>query len=307
MLFRSALNAEIGALAAAHAALAKARARRGTLDLDIPERRIRMEGDGRVAGIELRRSLTAHRLVEEFMIAANVAAAETLEAQRARCLYRVHEAPEDARVAALCTLLSTFGLRLPRGQRLQPHHFNTLLERAASTGTAELLHEAVLRTQAQAAYSVENLGHFGLALARYCHFTSPIRRYADLLVHRALIGALRLGAGGQTHPDSHALDEVARHVSTTERRAAAAERAALDRLCASHLADRVGARMRARINGITRAGLFVRLEEAGADALIPLSMLPIRPARVDPNGFRLTDGRRRVLFRLGESLAVRVL
>ena len=302
-----ALNTEIGALSAAHAALAKARDRRGALALEIPERRIRMGRDGRIAGIEFRRSLTAHRLVEEFMIAANVAAAETLEARGAPCIHRVHEAPDDARVEALRELLSTFGLRLPRGQRPRPRHFNGLLERAAATGSAELLHEAVLRTQSRAAYGIDNLGHFGLALARYCHFTSPIRRYADLVVHRALIGALKLGEGGLAHGEDHALDEIARHVSMTERRATAAERATVDRLCALYLADRVGASMPARISGITKAGLFVRLDEAGADALIPLSMLPVRPARVDPNGFRLTDGRGRTAFRLGETLAVRVL
>ncbi len=302
-----ALNGEIAALSAAYAALAGARDRRGTLELDIPERRIRMGADGRVAGIEYRQTLTAHRLIEAFMIAANVAAAETLEARSARCIYRVHEAPDAARVEALRELLSTFGLRLPRGQILQPRHFNALLERAASTGSAELLHEAVLRTQAQAAYGVDNLGHFGLALPRYCHFTSPIRRYADLLVHRALISALKLGEGGLGDGEDHTLDEVARHVSTTERRATAAEREAVDRLCASYLTDRIGAIMPARISGITKAGLFVRLHEAGADALVPLSMLPVRPARVDPNGFRLTDRRGRTSFQLGETLEVRVL
>ncbi len=301
------LSGEIGALSAAHAALSKARARRGALEIEIPERRVRMGPDGRIAGIDTRRTLTAHRLIEEFMIAANVAAAETLEARGASCVYRVHEAPDAARVEALRELLGTFGLRLPRGQRLQPRHFNTLLERAAATESPELLHEAILRTQAQAAYDVDNLGHFGLALARYCHFTSPIRRYADLLVHRSLISALTLGEGGLGPGEDRKLDEAARHVSETERRATAAEREAVDRLCACYLADRTGTAMPARISGITRAGLFVRLDETGADGLIPLSKLPVGPVRVDPNGFGLTDRRGRKIFQLGQALEVRLL
>ena len=301
------LHDEIGALSGAFQALSQARAKRGTLELEIPERRIILSEDGRVAGIERRRSLAAHRLIEEFMIAANVAAAETLEAKTTPCVYRIHDSPDEAKVEALRGLLETLGLKLPRGERLQPRHFTRLLDQAASTGAGEMLHEAILRTQAQAVYGLDNLGHFGLALARYAHFTSPIRRYADLLVHRALIAALGFGDDGFGRGEEAVLDQAARHISTTERRASAAEREAVDRLCAAYLADRIGETFAARITGITRAGLFVRLADSGADALLPMSMLALEPLRVDPNGFRLTDRRGKTVFRLGDAMEVRLL
>ena len=301
------LHGEIEALSGAFGALSQARAKRGTLELEIPERRIVLGEDGRVAGIERRRTLAAHRLIEEFMIAANVAAAETLEAKAAPCVYRVHDSPDEAKVEALRGLLETLGLKLPRGERMRPRHFTRLLDQAASSGAAEMLHEAILRTQAQAAYGLDNLGHFGLALARYAHFTSPIRRYGDLLVHRALIAALGLGDDGVGRGEKAALEQAARHISITERRAAAAERDAVDRLCAAYLSDRIGATFAARITGITRAGLFVRLADSGADALIPLSMLALHPVRIDPNGFRLSDRRGRTVFRLGDAIEVRLL
>lgn len=295
----------IAALGAAGAALARARARRGTLELDIPERRVVMAAAGGVEAVERRRTLPAHRLIEDLMIAANTAAAETLERRGRLCVYRVHEAPDAARVAALRTLLDGMGLALPRGARLRPHHFTRLLERAAGHDGAALLHEAVLRTQAQAVYGLDNLGHFGLGLARYCHFTSPIRRYADLLVHRALLAALGLGAGG-AEGGREALGEAARHVSATERRAAAAEREAVDRLCAVHLRDRAGAAFAARVSGITRAGLFLRLEETGAEALAPASLLPGGPVRVDASGFQAADRSGRTVWRLGQKLTARL-
>ena len=297
-----------GAIDACHrafAALTLARRARGTLELEIPERRIALAEDGSVAAIELRRSLDAHRLIEEFMIAANVAAAETLEAERALCVYRVHDSPEAGRIEALREVLASFGLNLPRGGALRAGHFTRLLDGVAGTPEAELVGDAILRAQAQAAYSTGNIGHFGLALRRYAHFTSPIRRYSDLMVHRALIAARGLGEGGLDGEREHAAS-TARHISETERRAAAAERDATDRLCALHLADRVGGEFAARIAGITRAGVFVRLEETGASALVPLSSMPFGPLRVDRNGLRLTDRRGKSVARLGDALRVRL-
>ena len=293
----------------AFGALTRARRARGTLDLDLPERRVAFADDGSIAGIGLRRTLDAHRMIEEFMIAANVAAAETLEAERALCVYRVHDSPDPARIEALREMLASLGLDLPRGGALRAGHFTRLLDRVAGTPEAEPVAEAILRAQAQAAYGTANIGHFGLALRRYAHFTSPIRRYADLMVHRALIAARGLGEGGLDggrDGGRERADATARHISGTERRAAAAERDATDRLCALFLADRVGAEFAARITGITRAGLFVRLEESGASALVPLASLPFGPLRVDRNGLRLTDRRGATVARPGDALLVRL-
>ena len=297
-----------GAIEACHGAfraLALARRARGTIDLEIPERRIAFADDGTIASIERRPTLDAHRLIEEFMIAANVAAAETLEQAGAICVYRVHDSPDESRVEKLREILASLDLNLPRGGALRASHFARLLKRVAGTPEAELVSEAILRAQAQAAYSTANIGHFGLALSRYAHFTSPIRRYADLMVHRALIAACGLGDGGFGDARERA-QATAKHISETERRAAAAERDATDRLCALFLADRVGGEFAARIAGITRAGLFVRLEETGASALVPLSSLPFGPLRVDRSGLRLTDRGGRTVARLGDALRVRL-
>ena len=295
----------IGACHGAFRALTLARRARGTIDLEIPERRIDLAEDGTIASIERRPTLDSHRLIEEFMIAANVAAAETLEAVGATCVYRVHDSPDEGRVEELRKVLASLGLNLPRGGVLRASHFARLLERVAGTPEAELVSEAVLRAQAQAAYGTANIGHFGLALRRYAHFTSPIRRYADLMVHRALIAACGLGEGGVEEARDEA-EATAKHISETERRSAAAERDAVDRLCTLFLADRVGGEFAARITGIARAGLFVRLEETGASALVPLSSLPFGPLRVDRSGLRLTDRGGRTVARLGDALRVRL-
>ena len=298
--------APIGDLHRAYAALNGARRARGTLDLEIPERRVRLAGDGSIASIGRHRALDAHRLIEEFMIAANVAAAETLEARDALCVYRVHDSPDEKRIEALRDMLGTLGLSLPRGGTLRASHFSRLLDRVAGTPEAEPVSEAVLRAQAQAVYSTANTGHFGLALRRYAHFTSPIRRYADLMVHRALIAACGLGEGGFDGGGRDRAEAAAEHVSRTERRAAMAERDAVDRLCAIYLSDRVGGEFAATVAGIARAGLFVRLDETGASALVPLSSLSLGPLRVDGNGGRLTDKRGRTVARLGDKPRVRL-
>ncbi len=297
--------AAIEACHGAFRALTLARRARGTIDLDIPERRIDFADDGTIASIERRPALDSHRLIEEFMIAANVAAAETLEQAGATCVYRVHDSPDEGRVEELRKVLASLDLDLPRGGVLRASHFTRLLQRVAGTPEAEPVSEAILRAQAQAAYGTANIGHFGLALRRYAHFTSPIRRYADLMVHRALIAACGLGEGGLDGAREQAA-ATAKHISGTERRAAAAERDATDRLCALYLADRVGGEFAARITGIARAGLFVRLEETGASALVPLSSLPFGPLRVDRSGLRLTDRGGTTVARLGDALRVRL-
>ncbi len=270
------LDRALKPLYGAYRALERARVARGTLDLDIPERRILLDPAGSIARIEPRERLESHKLIEELMIAANVAAAETLERLKQPCMYRVHDSPDPEKLAALARFLAGIGihgLTLARGQVIRPHHFNAILHRAKGTPYERLVNALVLRSQAQAQYSPENLGHFGLSLRRYAHFTSPIRRYADLLVHRALISGLRFGADGLPHPPED-FRAIGTHISMTERRAAAAERSAADRYTAAYLAERIGAEFAGRINGVTRAGLFVTLDETGADGLIPIRSLP---------------------------------
>ncbi|MEX2451624.1 MAG: ribonuclease R [Rhodospirillales bacterium] len=266
-------DAVIAPLYGAYRALAEARRQRGVLELDLPEHQIVFDETGTVAGVRLRARHDSHRLIEEFMIAANVAAAKTLEAQKLPCMYRIHDEPSLEKLEALRSLLDGIGIRLAKGQVLKPAHFNQILARAADTEYAHMVNETVLRTQSQAEYNPKNIGHFGLALRRYCHFTSPIRRYSDLLVHRALIRGGRFGDGGleQDHRD---FAEMGEHISMTERRASAAERDAVDRFSAAFLADKIGAQFLARINGVTRFGLFVTLMDSNADALVPIRTLP---------------------------------
>jgi len=291
----------------AYRALARARRERGTLDLDLPERRIEMGADGRVKSIAARSRFDSHRLIEEFMILANVAAAEMLEARRAPVMYRVHDEPSREKVEALRAFLEGLGYALAKGEVLMPRHFERVLAKAAGTPHAQVVSEMILRAQAQAAYGPENIGHFGLALRRYCHFTSPIRRYADLLVHRALITALGLGPGGLPAEDNaRHFVAAAEHVSMAERRAQKAERDTADRLVAAFLADATGAVFEGRIQGVTRFGLFVHLHESGADGLVPASSLGAERFRLDERRHTLTGERSRRRFALGDPIAVRL-
>ncbi|PWC81203.1 RNAse R [Azospirillum sp. TSH100] len=264
----------IAPLFGAYARLAAARAKRGTLELDLPERRVHIDQRGRVAEIARRERHDSHRLIEEFMIAANVAAAEVLERRTMPGLYRIHDRPSMEKMEALRGFLAEIGHPLAKSADLTPDHFTRILRKVEGTSHAPLVSEVILRAQAQAAYSPDNIGHFGLALHRYAHFTSPIRRYADLIVHRALIRTLGLGVGGLDDETLGRLAEIGEHLSGTERRAATAERDAVDRYTAAFLADRLGERFSGRISGVSRFGLFVRLDESGADGLVPASSLP---------------------------------
>jgi len=290
----------------AYAALHRRWRQRGALDLDLPERRIQLDENGKVTRIEPRERLDSHRLIEEFMVTANVAAAETLDRLHKPCLYRVHDAPDPAKIAALSEFLAEIGIpgvKLAKGQVIRPRHFNDILHKIANTPYATLVPQLILRSQAQAIYSPTNIGHFGLALRHYAHFTSPIRRYADLVVHRALIDALRLGEA-RANVSEKDLFPVGEHVSMTERRAAAAERNAADRYISAYLSDRVGAEFSARINGVTRAGLFVTLNETGADGLIPIRSLPSDYYDHDEARHRLVGRRFGRSFSLGEAVTV---
>jgi len=296
----------------AFAALDRARAARGALELDLAEHRVVLDAERQPVAIVPRPRLDSHRLIEEFMILANVAAAEELETLRQPCMYRVHDAPDPEKLSALRDFLDELGIAgvsLAKGQVIRPELFNRILRRAADTPSARVVNEMVLRSQAQAVYSPDNLGHFGLALPRYAHFTSPIRRYADLLVHRALIagGNARgrdFGPGGL--PSGIELRPVGEHISMTERRAAAAEREALDRYRAKLLGAALGTVFEARVTGVARFGLFVTLPESGADGLLPVSRLPGDYYEHDERAHRLVGRRFGQVFALGDPVTVRL-
>ena len=294
------------ALYGAYQALLTARKKRGALDLDLAERRIRLDETGEIAGVETRQRLDSHRLIEEFMIAANVAAASELETRRQPCMYRVHEPPDPAKIEALRSVLETIGLRFSKGQVVRPQHFMRLLEQAAGSDHAVVVNQMVLRTQSQARYAPDNLGHFGLGLRRYAHFTSPIRRYADLLVHRALLRVLAEKQDALPKGEEARFEEVGQAISECERRAAAAERDTLDRLAAAYLANRVGARFEATVSGVNRFGLFLRLSESGADGLLPISRLPDDYYLYDEHRQWLEGRRWGRRYRLGQVLRVRL-
>jgi len=254
-------------------ALAKARDKREPLDLDLPERRVVLDEMGRILSVAPRERLDAHRLIEDFMIAANVAAAKALEAKKAPVMYRVHEPPSREKLAALKDYLETFGIAFALGQVIRPHTFNHVLARIGDSDFRPQIMEQVLRTQTQAYYSPENAGHFGLSLGSYAHFTSPIRRYSDLVVHRALVRAYGLGPGGLTDDEMATIDRTAEHISMTERRAMEAERDTIDRYVAAYLAQYVGQVMETRITGVTNFGFFATVEGIGGDGLVPVSTL----------------------------------
>ena len=264
---------ELSNLYSCYKSLRNARSQREPLEIELPERRVKVDEKGDIVSITVRDRFDAHKLVEEFMVQANVAASQALAKKGVRTLMRFHDSPERQRVSDLSEFLPALDLKFSLGERITPKRFNTLLRQAADKDLTETVGMAVLRTQAQAFYSAEKMGHFGLNLTHYAHFTSPIRRYADLVVHRALIKAFKLGEGGTTKEEEARLSETGEHISATERRAMTAERDAVDRYIAAYLKDRVGATFKARINGVTKFGLFVTLSETGADGLIPISEL----------------------------------
>ena len=287
--------------------LRRGRDARGPLDLDLPERKVIVGKDGGIERIVVPERLEAMRLIEEMMIQANVAAAETLEAKKSPLVYRIHDQPSMAKLEALHDFLKSIDFSLPKGGNLKPEHFNRLLERAEGTEHDQLLNEVVLRSQAQAEYNPANIGHFGLNLRRYAHFTSPIRRYADLIVHRALVKALGLGPGGLDAGIETRLAEIAAQISAAERRAMAAERDTVDRLVAHWLADRVGATFRGRISGVTRAGLFVKLAETGADGFVPMRTLGSEFFVYDEARHAVVGSRSGEAYRLGDEVEVKLV
>ena len=291
----------------AYKVLLAAREQRGALDLDLPERQVTLGTDGRIAEIGVRERLDSHKLIEEFMVLANVAAAQALEQRHAPCLYRVHDQPDAAKLEALREFLGTLGIAVPVGQRLRPADLNRVLHQVADKPVSQLVSQTVLRSQSQAVYSPDNLGHFGLALARYAHFTSPIRRYPDLVVHRALIAAYGLGEGALAEADKGRFVEFGEHLSMCERRAVAAERSAMDRYVAAYMAAHVGATFPGRVTSVTRFGLFAALDGTGADGLIPIRSLGQEFFRHDEGRQILIGERTGETYGLGDRLRLKLV
>ncbi|MDB5738308.1 MAG: ribonuclease, partial [Sphingomonas bacterium] len=295
------------------AALAKARAKREPLELDLPEQRVVLDEKGRIASVAARERLDAHRLVEDYMIAANVAAARALEQKQAPVMYRSHEPPSREKIAALKEYLATFDLPLAMGQVILPKTFNAILEQIKDRPERQEIMEQVLRTQMQAIYTPVNAGHFGLSLGSYAHFTSPIRRYADLLVHRALVGAYKLSpacdATKLTADEGMRMKDIAELISRAERRAMEAERETIDRYVAAYLSTRVGELVETRITGVQRFGFFATVDGLGGDGLVPVSTLgaerfhhdePTRSLVGEESGTRYSIGQR-ITLRLVEA------
>lgn len=302
-----AVNRALGDISSAYRSLTTARKSREPLELELPERRIVIGDDGKVRSISFRQRLESMRLIEEFMVLANVAAAETLETARTPLVYRIHEHPSKEKLVAFSDYLRTIGLPFAKGQVVRPGVFNRILRGAKGGPHEHVMNDVVLRTQAQAVYHPDNIGHFGLNLQRYAHFTSPIRRYADLIVHRALIRALRLGPDGIVDGEMGRMNEIAEHISMTERRAMAAERDSTDRYVAAFMHDRVGAMFDARITGVTRFGLFVRLADTGAEGLVPARTLGFEYFRHDEKKHALIGDRTGTAFRLGDIVRVKLV
>ena len=300
------MDSVIRPLYAAHAALVLARTDRQPLELDLPERRIELDEAGKVTSVAFKDRLDAHRLIEEFMVLANVCAAETLIAKKTPLLFRVHEEPSPTKLDALREVVQSTGLVLAKGQVLKTSHLNRLLEQAKGTDHAELINISTLRSMTQAYYGPENFGHFGLALRNYAHFTSPIRRYSDLIVHRALISAHRWGSDGLSPADIEQLDETGQQISDTERRSMMAERDTTDRYLAAFLSERIGAEFPGRISGIARFGVFVKLDETGADGLIPIRSLGNEFFHHDADSQTLTGATTGLMIGLGQRVVVKL-
>lgn len=286
--------------------LRKAREKRGALDLDLPERQILIDDSGRMSGVRKRERLDAHMLIEEFMVLANVAAALALSKSKTPSIYRVHDSPKPEKLDNARSFVKAFNLPFPQTGSVTPAGLNGVLHLASELEYAPLIHQTILRTQSQAIYSTDNIGHFGLALGHYTHFTSPIRRYADLIVHRALIREFNLGPGQLKDDEAVRLEEISEIISTNERKSMSAEYATIDRFVAKYMEDKIGAEFQGRISGISRFGMFVELKESGADGIVPIRTLPDDFYIHDEEQHALIGRKSRRIYRLGASITVRL-
>jgi ribonuclease R len=287
-------------------ALAAARDKREPLDLDLPERRVVLDEMGRILSVAPRERLDAHRLIEDYMIAANVAAAKALEAKKAPVMYRVHEPPAREKLVALKDYLETWGVKFALGQVIQPATFNHILDKIGDVDFRPQVMEQVLRSQTQAYYAPGNHGHFGLALGSYAHFTSPIRRYADLIVHRSLVTAYGLGPGGLTDDEAAGMERIGESISRLERRAMEAERDTIDRYVAAFLAEKVGEIVETRITGVQNFGIFATVTGIGGDGLLPVRDLGGEYFRFDEAARKLVGEASGDEYAIGQMLQLRL-
>jgi ribonuclease R len=283
-----------------------AREKRGPLDLDLPERRVMLDEKGRITSVAPRERLDAHKLIEDYMIAANVAAAKALEAKKAPVMYRDHEPPSREKLVALKDYLKTFEIEFALGQVIRPETFNRIIDRVGEAEFRPEIMEQILRTQTQAYYGPENHGHFGLALGSYAHFTSPIRRYADLLVHRSLVRSYGLGEGGLTDAEADSMEVTGELISQLERRAMEAERDTIDRYVAAYLSERVGDLVDCRITGVQPFGFFATVVGLGGDGLVPVSTLGGDYFRYDEASQTLTGDDSGVSFASGQRIKLKL-
>jgi ribonuclease R len=289
-----------------HALLA-ARRRRGAIDFDIPEAYVELGEDRRIESISTYERNDAHRMIEECMIAANVSAARFLLRHEIPTLYRVHDKPAADRLEELKGFLATFGVPLPQARALRPQHFAEVLERVKGKPHGTLVETVLLRSMARAAYQADALGHFGLALAHYVHFTSPIRRYPDLLVHRAIKHVLS-GEGVERFPYStKEMDALGKHCSATERRADDATRDAIAWLKCEFMRDKIGEAFEGVITGVTNFGVFVQLEDIFVEGLVHVTSLENDYYELDAKKHRLVGTRTNKIYQLAAPLRVRVL
>jgi ribonuclease R len=288
-------------------ALLAAREKRQPLELDLPERQVMLDEKGRITSVAPRERLDAHRLVEDYMIAANVAAARALEAKKSPVMYRIHEPPSREKLEALKDYLDTFDIAVTLGQVIKPETFNRITEKVGEADFRPEIMEQLLRTQMQARYSPDRLGHFGLALATYAHFTSPIRRYADLLVHRGLVSAYKLGEGGLPPADAAKFEEIGEQISRLERRAMEAERETVDRYVAAFLADQIGQVVPCRITGVQPFGFFATVIEFGGDGIVPVSTISDEYFRYDEKSQQLVGEESGTTYRMGQKLKLRIV
>jgi ribonuclease R len=284
----------------------RAREKRGPLELDLPERRVVLDEKGRILSVAPRERLDAHKLIEDYMIAANVAAAKALEAKKAPVMYRDHEPPSREKLVALKEYLKTFDIEFALGQVVRPSTFNHIIERVGEADFKPQVMEQILRTQTQAYYGPENHGHFGLALGSYAHFTSPIRRYADLVVHRSLVRSYGLGEGGLTAAEAEAMEVTGELISQLERRAMEAERDTIDRYVAAYLSERVGDLVDCRITGVQPFGFFATVVGLGGDGLVPVSTLGTDYFRYNEASQTLVGDDSGVEFASGQRLKLRL-
>ena len=289
------------------AGLHQARGLRGALDLDLPEVKIQLDAAGTIVGVASRRRNDAHRLIEECMIAANVEAARYLGKHKLTTLYRVHAGPEGDRLDDLRLLFQGLGIPIAETAGTRPAEINRVLKLISDRPDFPMLATAVLRSMKQAVYQPANKGHFGLALSTYAHFTSPIRRYPDLLVHRGIGHLLDGGKPAAFAVDVPAAEQLGTTTSMQERRADEATRYVESRCKCLFMEDQVGATLDGVVTGVTHFGLFVMLRDLLVDGLIHVTSLPSDYYHLEPGARGLKGERTGRAFRLGDDVRVRVV